>query len=52
MCVCVHLMHVCLWYSGNLSTNGISVLHLWQSWVEIEHYSVAYFEHVATLEAL
>ena len=26
--------------------------HMWQSWVEIEHYSVAYFKHVTTFKVL
>ena len=26
--------------------------HMWQSWVEIEHYSVAYFDRVTTFEML
>ena len=26
--------------------------HMWQSWVEIEHYSVAYFDHVPTFKVL
>ena len=25
---------------------------MWQSWVEIKHYSVAYFEHITAFEAL
>ena len=28
------------------------VLHMWQSRVEIEHYSVAYFARIASFEAL
>ena len=27
-------------------------LHMWQSQVEIEHYSVVYFDHVTVFEAL
>ena len=27
-------------------------LHLWQSWVEIEHYLVAYFEHINAFKVL
>ena len=27
-------------------------LHMWQFRVEIEHYSVAYFDRIATFEAL
>ena len=27
-------------------------LHMWQSWVEIEHYSVAYFNRVAAFKEL
>ena len=26
--------------------------HMWQSWVEIEHYSIAYFDHVTTFKVL
>ena len=26
--------------------------YMWQSWVEIEHYSIVYFDHIAALEAL
>ena len=26
--------------------------YMWQSWVEIEHYSVAYFAHIAVFKAL
>ena len=26
--------------------------HIWQSWVEIKHYSVAYFDHVTAFKAL
>ena len=25
---------------------------MWQSWVEIEHYSIAYFDRIAAFEAL
>jgi len=27
-------------------------MYMWQSWVEIEHYSIAYFDHIAVFEAL
>ena len=27
-------------------------LYMWQSWVEIEHYFVAYFDHITAFEAL
>ena len=27
-------------------------IHMWQSQVEIEHYSVAYFDHIAAFKAL
>ena len=27
-------------------------VYMWQSWVEIEHYSVAYFARIASFEAL
>ena len=30
----------------------IRYLHMWQSRVEIKHYSVAYFDHVTVFEAL
>ena len=30
----------------------ISEIHSWQSRVEIEHYFVAYFTHIAAFEAL
>ena len=26
-------------------------IHVWQSWVEIKHYSFAYFDHVTTFKA-
>ena len=29
-----------------------NVIHMWQSRVEIEHYSVAYFARIAAFEAL
>ena len=25
--------------------------HMWQSWIEIEYYSVAYFEHITEFDA-
>ena len=25
--------------------------HMWQSWTEIEYYSVAYFEHITEFDA-
>ena len=28
------------------------VLHMWQSWVEIKHYSIAQFDHITMFEAL
>ena len=28
------------------------LLHMWQSRVEIKHYSVAYFEHITTFKVL
>ena len=31
---------------------NVVVMYIWQSRVEIEHYSVVYFDCVATLEAL
>ena len=31
---------------------SIYPLHMWQSWVDIEYYSVVYFNHVTTFEAL
>ena len=37
-------------YHGNQAS--IVLYELWQSWVEIEHYSVAYFDCIAALEAL
>jgi len=27
-------------------------MHMWQSWVEIEHYSVVCFEYITALEAV
>ena len=30
----------------------LNVLYMWQSQVEIEHYSVAYFARIASFEAL
>ena len=27
-------------------------IYMWQSWVEIEHYSVAYFDRITAFEAL
>ena len=30
----------------------IMCIYMWQSWVEIEHYSVAYFDHVTVFKAL
>ena len=37
----------------NFSLNaGLIHIHMWQSQVEIEHYSVAYFAHIAVFEAL
>ena len=29
-----------------------SPLHMWQSWAEIKHYSVAYFDHITAFKAL
>ena len=28
------------------------IVHMWQSWVEIEQYSVVYFNHVTAFEVL
>ena len=30
----------------------ISQIYMWQSWVEIEHYSAAYFECITVFEVL
>ena len=27
-------------------------IYMWQSWVEIEHYSIAYFARIASFEVL
>ena len=36
--------------SAEVKMNGIT--HMWQSRVEIEHYSIAYFDRIAVFEAL
>ena len=37
----------------SLTSGACSVyLHVWQSWVEIEYFSVAYFESVTVVEVL
>jgi len=48
-----------LWHLSLLFTHNAAVrtalqmeLHMWQSQVEIEHYSVAYFTRIAAFEAL
>ena len=38
-------------FGGNLGMTRTK-LNVWQSWVEIERYSVAYFNHVTAIEAL
>ena len=41
----LHLCYVCmLLYS--------IIIHMWQSRVEIKHYPIAYFRHIAELEVL
>ena len=32
--------------------NGFMCVNVWQSWVEIEHYSIAYFDHITAFKAL
>ena len=32
-------------FVANVLLTFEEVQHLWQSWVEIEHYSIVYFEH-------
>ena len=27
-------------------------MHMWQSWVEMEHYSTVYFDHITAFKAL
>ena len=39
-------------YSLYTHTHAQHVMQLWQSWVEIEHYSVAYFDHITAFVAL
>ena len=54
------LLHVTLWENMALTLSKsnfvrmafIPYLHMWQSQVEIKHYSVAYFDHVTVFEAL
>ena len=39
--------------SASPSKNTFAVyIYMWQSQVEIEHYSIAYFAHIAVFEAL
>jgi len=38
---------------GNPSEINDSVLYyMWQSWIELEHYSIAYFNRITMFEAL
>ena len=36
----------------NTRDNSWNYIYVWQSWVEIKHYSVAYFDHVTALQVL
>jgi len=36
---------------GNMECNTV-IAYMWQSWVEIEHYFVLYFDRITTFVAL
>jgi len=33
-------------------TLAMSIIRIWQSWAEIEHYSIAYFDHIIAFKAI
>ena len=54
LCTINHTLYMLILpqYTANMAKFMINKVHTWQSQVEIEHYSVAYFDRTTAFEAL
>ena len=46
------IFSTCSRYKVNHKLSQNQIWDMWQSWTEIEYYSVAYFEHITEFDAL